>query len=389
MAHQAVGTMRVAPIWEPQYHFCHYTQRPLAEPPTRFDSDCTVVVMAVLAMRENQEDSLILNQAFVDRGGFTSTCVRVIVARVDLPLQYCVEPRSRVSKGAPLCKQGAGDKQLTTKYFDKEGGVVEAVRASRDSRGRLLLAFKIRKLRRVQDGDKFSSRYGQKGTVGRTYAPEDLPFTSSGMVPDMIINPHAFPSRMTIGQLIEMLCGKVSCYTGKAMGAEAFEPVDLASLQRAMLALGFKQDGTEQFTCGMTGEVIRAPVFVGPVAYMKLRHQVEGKAQVRGAGAMVDSSTRQPVHGRSKDGGTRFGEMEFSSVWAHGATSFAQERATVASDGVRALYCSHCGAPAYERLGFYFCPECNSDNVQIKQENTSYATLVSELRAMGVAFRYT
>jgi DNA-directed RNA polymerase II subunit RPB2 len=193
-----------------------------------------------------------------------------------------------------------------------------------------------------QIGDKFASRHGQKGTIGITYRMEDMPFTRQGIVPDLIINPHAIPSRMTIAHLIECQLSKVSTLRGLEGDATPFTEVTVDSVSKLLRDHGYQSRGFEIMYHGHTGRKMMAQVFLGPTYYQRLRHMVDDKIHARARGP-VQILTRQPVEGRARDGGLRFGEMERDCMISHGAAAFLKERLFEVSDAFRVHVCDICG----------------------------------------------
>jgi DNA-directed RNA polymerase beta subunit len=246
------------------------------------------------------------------------------------------------------------------KHKDLEPAYVEEVRllgpktigassrsSGSDSLGPSSVSIKLRYDRRPVVGDKFSSRHGQKGVLSYLWPTEDMPFSAEGLSPDIIINPHAFPSRMTIGMLVESMAGKSGAMLGEFQSSTPFRfnenqrVVDYFGEQLA--AAGYNHCGTETFYSGVTGEPLRCEIFFGIVYYQRLRHMVKDKAQVRSTGP-INALTRQPVQGRKKGGGVRFGEMERDSLLAHGASFLLNDRLMNSSDRHIALVCKKCGS---------------------------------------------
>ncbi|KAJ1934048.1 DNA-dependent RNA polymerase II [Linderina macrospora] len=238
-------------------------------------------------------------------------------------------------------------------------------------------------------GDKFASRHGQKGTIGITYRTEDMPFSAQGVVPDIIINPHAIPSRMTIGHLVECLLSKLSTLLGSEGDATPFTDVTVEAISRELLEHGYQPRGFEVMYNGHTGKKLAAQVFLGPTYYQRLKHMVDDKIHSRARGP-VQILTRQPVEGRSRDGGLRFGEMERDVMIAHGVAQFLKERLFDASDAYRVHVCDRCGLMAVASLkkNQFKCTAC-SNSTQISQVHIPYACklLFQELMAMNIAPR--
>ena len=216
-----------------------------------------------------------------------------------------------------------------------------------DVQGLQRASIKLRFDRRPVVGDKFSSRHGQKGVLSFLWPSEDMPFTDRGMQPDVLINPHAFPSRMTIGMLIESLAGKSGALRGEFQDSTPFRfdekqrAVDEFGAQLA--AAGYAYYGTETMYSGVTGEALGVDIFYGVVYYQRLRMMVKDKAQVRSTGP-INALTRQPVKGRKKGGGIRVGEMERDALLAHGVSFLLHDRLHASSDRHLALVCRACGS---------------------------------------------
>jgi DNA-directed RNA polymerase III subunit RPC2 len=194
----------------------------------------------------------------------------------------------------------------------------------------------VRHTRRPELGDKFSSRHGQKGVVGLVAPQADFPFSERGIVPDLIMNPHGFPSRMTVGKMLELLGSKAGVLEGRlGMGTAFGEPSGLADkaedMSAALVANGYSYCGKDFLTSGVSGEPLEAFVFMGPVYYQKLKHMVLDKMHARARGPRV-VLTRQPTEGRSRDGGLRLGEMERDCLIAYGASLLLLERLMISSD---------------------------------------------------------
>ena len=237
-----------------------------------------------------------------------------------------------------------------------------------------------------------SSRHGQKGTIGNIVPEADMPFTADGTRPDIIINPHAIPSRMTIGQLKETLLGKVLVQLGLFGDGTSFGDLDVKTISRKLLELGYEKNGNEVMYNGYTGEQLSADIFIGPVFYQRLKHMVSDKVHSRSIGPMVNL-TRQPAEGRSRDGGLRFGEMERDGIIAHGASRFTKERMFDVSDKYSVYVCNKCGLFASyndtDNYNVHLCKTCENKTDFSKVDMPySCKLLTQELRAMNVVPRF-
>jgi DNA-directed RNA polymerase subunit B len=270
-----------------------------------------------------------------------------------------------------------------------ESGIVDTVIFTETQEGHRLIKVKMRSIRIPELGDKFASRHGQKGIIGVLIPQEDMPFTETGLAPDLIINPHAIPSRMTIGQLMELLAGKLACARGKEIHATAFEGVSADEIKDELHILGFQKYGREVMYDGRTGEKLISDVFVGVAFYQKLHHLVNDKIHARARGP-VQILTRQPTEGRSREGGLKFGEMERDCLIGHGTALILKERLLDESDKSEALFCEKCGflAQYNRRLEKLQCPVCREDTT-VSKIIISYAfkLLLQELMSLGIAPR--
>lgn len=250
---------------------------------------------------------------------------------------------------------------------------------------------RLRTIRIPQIGDKFASRHGQKGTIGITYRREDMPFSKDGISPDLIMNPHAVPSRMTIGHLCECLMGKYSCVTGILSDATPFnEGHSILSFANRLHGKGSQRFGNEKLYSGFTGRPLKAVVFYGPTYYQRLKHMVDDKIHSRARGP-ITMLTRQPMEGRSRDGGLRFGEMERDCMISHGGAAMLKERLFDQSDAYRLHICSACGslAEANPLQEQYRCRACKIGG-DVSQIFIPYACklLMQELQGMHIQLRF-
>ena len=348
----------------------------------------------------NQEDSVLINKGSIDRGLFMATIYHtekdedkniirdeIIRCKPDptktKTVKYgnydklnsqgfineneLVENRDIIiSKVVPI-KENRNDPTKTIKYEDQsktfrtnEETYIDKNYTGRNGDGYDFAKVRVRTTRKPNYGDKFSSRHGQKGTVGNIIPECDMPFTKDGMKPDIIINPHAIPSRMTIGQLKETLLGKVLLELGLFGDGTSFGDLDVGFISKQLQKVGYESYGNEILYDGLTGEQMETSIFLGPVFYQRLKHMVADKQHSRSIGPMVNL-TRQPAEGRAKDGGFRIGEMERDVMIAHGMSRFCKERMFDVSDKFTTYVCKKCGMIA-----------CYNDNTSLHTEDNEY-----------------
>jgi DNA-directed RNA polymerase II subunit RPB2 len=280
-------------------------------------------------------------------------------------------------------------KDVSKLLRNNETGFVDKIYRGRNGEGYSFVKIRVRSERVPTIGDKFSSRHGQKGTVGLILNPWDMPRTKNGMVPDIIINPHCIPSRMTIAQLMEMLLGKVCSQNGILGDGTPFNELSPEMIAEKLLDSGMEPYGNELLYSGYTGKQMSCNIFMAPCFYQRLKHMVDDKIHSRASGPLV-MLTRQPAEGRARDGGLRFGEMERDVMIAHGASEFLKERMLEVSDNFEAFLCRKCGllGTVNQEQNIYVCHAC--------QEPTGFARLrlpyayklfLQELESMNISSR--
>nr|XP_032523234.1 LOW QUALITY PROTEIN: DNA-directed RNA polymerase I subunit RPA2-like [Danaus plexippus plexippus] len=329
----------------------------------------TNAILAVISYTGyDMEDAMIINKSSYERGFAAGSVYKSNFAELKSSSSYFCRDPTRTDLAAYMDEDGLpavgariqpedpfychydsdSSKFVVTKYHGKEEVVVDSVRLCGEfsSKAPKKACIMVRVQRNPTVGDKFASRAGQKGICSQKWPAEDLPFTESGLIPDVLFNPHGFPSRMTIAMMIECMAGKAACLHGHVHDATPFrfneQDTAINYFGRLLEAGGYNYYGTERIYSGVDGREMQADIFCGLVHYQRLRHMVSDKWQVRTTGA-VDALTRQPVKGRRRGGGVRLGEMERDALLAHGATFLLQDRLFHCSDKSEAIICSKCG----------------------------------------------
>jgi DNA-directed RNA polymerase II subunit RPB2 len=413
-----------------------YPMRPLVE--TRImniiklnniPSGQQVIVAIASHSGYNQEDSLLFNKGSIDRGLFLATIYHTekdedkklfgteevrckpdktktknikfgnydkLTSQGIMKENTLIEDRDIIIGKVIPIKENKNDFTKSVKFSDgsishrtHEESYVDKNYIETNGDGYNFCKVRIRNFRKPVIGDKFSSRHGQKGTIGNIIPEEDMPFTASGLKPDIIINPHAIPSRMTIAQLKETLLGKVLLEMGLFGDGTSFGEFDISNIIDKLNDLGYESKGNELMYNALTGEQLTMNIFIGPAFYQRLKHMVNDKQHSRSIGPMVNL-TRQPAEGRSRDGGLRFGEMERDCMISHGASRFTKGRIYDASDAFSVFVCNKCGliASFNNKEHIHYCNTCGNRN-DFKYVEIPYACklMFQELITMNIAPR--
>lgn len=443
MGKQAMGmyALNFRERFDAMAHLLCYPQKPLVSPyMSKFyggetmpcGQNITVAIMTYSGY--NQEDSIMINRAFLQRGGFRSIFYRTYKDEEKKNQSSGEEERfykpdptlTRQMKNSNYEKLGEDGFVPENTYVDNEDiligkvvplrvptgmvlpagtkkyrdvsrtmrnneiGYVDRIFRNRNGEGYSFAKVRVRQDRIPEIGDKFSSRHGQKGTCGMILDAKDMPQTASGIIPDIIINPHCIPSRMTIAQLMETLLGKAGVMVGALGDGTPFGNCTVDGISKILRDdLGMEPYGNEILYNGYTGRQMETNIFVGPVFYQRLRHCSADKMHSRASGPLV-MLTRQPAEGRAREGGLRFGEMERDCVIAHGMAEFTKERLMDCSDAFRCFSCRDCGllAVANPVEGVWSCKACgNTTNFSPIEIPYAYKLLLQELETMCISSR--
>ena len=435
MGKQAIGihATNLNKRYDTFLHVLYYPQKPLIN--TRMmkyfnfnsmPSGINAIIAIATYTGYNQEDSVIINQGAIDRGLFGSTFYRTykdeeeknqLTGDEDIfcspnqnellypkPCNYSklesngfvkkdtkIDPNDIIIGKVMPIKNNKEYKfrDSSTQIKNNEEGYIDSNYININSEGYRFCKVKIRNSRKPEIGDKFSSRHGQKGTVGMTYLHEDMPFTKDGIVPDIIINPHAVPSRMTIAQLIECILGKSCSLLGYEGDGTGFNNTNIEDVINILESQGFDGTGNEILYGGINGEQMKTSIFMGPTYYQKLKHMSGDKVHSRSSGPIV-AMTRQPSEGRANHGGLRFGEMERDCMISHGSAYFLKERIIDVSDKYNVYICNKCNLiiPGNKEGNIYECKKCNNFS-NFTKIYIPYACklLFQELMCMSIAPR--
>jgi DNA-directed RNA polymerase II subunit RPB2 len=372
----------------------------------------------------NQEDSVILNRGAIDRGLFRTLYYTIykdeehrnIASGKEEKFAKAVRENTRGFKtssyhaiaenGVPIMNAQISENDVvigkvtsiksdpngyqfrdsSTTHKNSEKCRVDGVWQDKNSDGYPFVKVRVVSERVPDIGDKFSSRHGQKGTCGIMLNEEDMPYTATGLRPDLIMNPHAVPSRMTIAQLMETMYGKICCEKGTLGDGTPYSHLPVGNIREQLLQLGMHPYGNEILYNGQTGEMMESEIFMGPTFYQRLKHMVIDKKHSRARGPIV-SLTRQPCEGRSRDGGLRVGEMERDCMISHGVSIFTKERLMDVSDPFTTGFCKSCGTLAVVNVSenIYHCGTCGVQT-QFEMKTIPYAVKLwsQELEAMHI-----
>ncbi|KAL9226807.1 hypothetical protein vseg_002576 [Gypsophila vaccaria] len=395
-------------------------------PKAEFFNGQNAIVAVNVHLGYNQEDSIVMNRASLERGMFRTEHIRSYKAEVDnkesernrkfddaVSFGKIQSKIGRVDSldddgfphiGANLqsgdiiigrCSESGADHSIKLKHTEK--GMVQKVLLSANDDGKNFAVVSLRQVRSPCLGDKFSSMHGQKGVLGFLESQENFPFTKQGIVPDIVINPHAFPSRQTPAQLLEAALGKGIACGGTLKYATPFATPSVEAITEQLHRAGFTKWGNERVYNGRTGEMVRSLIFMGPTYYQRLIHMAEDKVKFRNTGP-VHPLTRQPVADRKRFGGIKFGEMERDCLIAHGASSNLHERLFTLSDHSQMHICRKCknianviqrSVPGGKKIRGPYCRFCESVDEIVKVNVPYGAKLLSqELFSMGISLRF-
>jgi len=412
----------------------HYPQKPIVR---SFVYDTlnvhpagqNVVVAVMTHEGYNIEDALILNKGSVERGLARSTYYRPYTSielnyagglkdevcipekdvsgyRTEESYRYLeddgiVYPEAKLNEGEVIIGKTSppkflsevreisikSKKEASVAMRQEERGIMDAVFITEDSQGNKVVRVRTRDLRIPELGDKFATSHGQKGIIGAIIPENDIPFTSRGIKPDILFNPHSIPGRMTVGYLIELLAGKIGSLSGKIMDGTGFSGQKVEDLENQLKDLGFREDGKETMYNGVSGKMMSLKIYIGDMYYLKLKYMVSNKLHARASGK-VTLLTRQPIEGRAKGGALRLGEMEQQALVAHGASLLLKERYD--SDKVILNICLKCGAIAIEDTirGKMTCPLCSGSDTEPIEISYAFKLLVDEIQSLHIKTKF-
>ena len=386
------------------------------------------IVVAVLCYKGyNMDDAIVINRGSVDRGFGRGTYFRPVIAEelrysgglvddISIPKKEVkgykserdyryleddgiIYPEAQVAEGDVVIGKvspprflsgmdeyslgGETGRESSLAMKHGEQGVIDFVLITENIEGNKLVQVKIRDQRTPEIGDKFTSRHGQKGVVGLIVSEADMPFSASGITPDLLFSPHGIPTRMTMAHLIEMLAGKVGCLNGRSIDGTPFDAEPETDLRKELLELGFRANGTETMYDGATGEQFQVKIYIGNMYYLRLKHMVANKIHARARGP-IQLLTRQPTEGRAKEGGLRLGEMEKDTFVAHGAALLLKERFD--SDRTVVPVCETCGLVAiydeYKKRSY--CPVCGESDISFVEVAYAFKLILDEFKSLCI-----
>lgn len=387
------------------------------------------IVVAVMSYQGyNMEDAIVINKGSIDRGMGRSTYFRPVVSEelrysgglidnisvpdkdikgfrsdedyklldddgIIFPEAVVKEGDVIIGKTSPprflsaldeynLTTTGRRESSMALKHGEK--GVVDFVTITENSEGNKLVQVRLRSQRIPEIGDKFTSRHGQKGVISIVVPEIDVPFTASGIKPDLIFSPHGIPSRMTVAHMIELLAGKTGALIGRRINGTMFDSENEHDLRKQLLEQGFMENGTETMYSGITGERYKAKIYIGNMYYLKLKHMVANKIHSRARGP-IQLLTRQPTEGRANEGGLRLGEMEKDTFIAHGTSLLLKERFD--ADKVMTPVCEESGLIGYydKRKDKLISPIHGEDaNMSWVEMSYAFKLLLDEMKSLGI-----
>lgn len=398
------------------------------------------VIVAIMTMDNNEEDAVVIKKEAIERGLFTYTIYhsstltlkkeyapptrnRGVIVRISDHLTKPLKPLPghKISNYDSIDQRGLaipdtvvnpGDcligamrvirtnrkiddgSETSTKYQDTslyvkvgEGGIVDKVLVARNGEGSLTITVRVRKTGQPIVGDKVATRQAQKSTIGKIVPESELPFTEDGLIPDIILNPHAIPKRMTMATLIEIMTSKYAALAGERVNGTIFRPFEIDSFMELMQTLyGYNMYGNEQMISPTTGEIFPSQIMIGPAYYQLLKHQVAKKVQVRGSEGPRSIITGQAAKGKKVGGGVRFGENELSGTLAHGASHFIQERMYTSSDPYAGTFCKKCNKISVIDIidEQSRCSTCHGTDIGSCNIPRTYAAMTSYVSTLGI-----
>ncbi|MAG27562.1 DNA-directed RNA polymerase subunit B [Candidatus Pacearchaeota archaeon] len=412
----------------------HYPQKPIVrsfiyDTLDVYPSGQNIVVAILPYEGYNLEDAVVLNKASVDRGVGRSTYFRpygttelqyagglsdeitipdkdVSGYRMEESYRFLEDdgiafPEADMSSGEviigkltpPKFLSEARDisvqakKEASSAIRQEEKGTVDAVFITVDGEGNKVVQVRTRDQRVPEPGDKLSAPHGQKGVIGLIADEKDIPFTSKGIKPDLIFNPHGLPSRMSVGYMMELLGGKTAATSGKIVDGTSFTGQTAKEFENQLESHGFRYDGKETMYNGVTGKKMDAKIYIGNMYYLKLERMVKNLLHARASGK-VALLTRQPIEGRARGGGLRLGEMEQQALVGHGASLLLKERYN--SDKTKIYICKECGNVTYEDIirNKTPCMICGGNESEPIEVSYAFKLLVDELLGLGIHTKF-